>query len=121
MEDEIEKMLKAGVIQPSESLFASPITLVPKKSGERRFCVDYRKVNSVTEKDVYPLPNIQQILDRVDGASVFTTLDLRLGYWQVDLDPESIPKTAFVCHKGLYEFTRLPFGLTNAPLNFSRL
>ncbi|MEE4247194.1 MAG: reverse transcriptase family protein, partial [Kangiellaceae bacterium] len=98
VESEIEKMLGAGVIRPSQSPWASPITLVPKKTGEVRFCVDYRRINSMTIRDSYPLPNIQDIFDTLGGSKYFTTLDLRSGYWQIDLDKESIPKTAFVCH-----------------------
>ena len=121
VEEEIQKLLEADVIQPSSSPWASPITLVPKKDGSSRFCIDYRKVNNVTVKDSYPLPHVQDIFDTLNGASIFTTVDLRSGYWQVDLNPETIPKTAFVCHKGLYEFKRLPMGLTNAPSQFQRL
>ena len=68
-----------------------------------------RRVNSITTKDSYPLPDIQELFDTLQGAKYFTTLDLRSGYWQVDVDEEDIPKTAFTCHRGLFEFTRLPF------------
>ena len=91
-----------------------------KKTGDLRFCVDYWKVNKITKRDQYPLPNIQDSLDALEGAKFFSILDLKSGYYQIEMDPESKKKTAFVTTDGLYEFNVMPFGLSNAPATFQR-
>ena len=117
----IDQLKKKGVIQESNSPWASAIVLVKKKNGQVRPCVDYRILNKATLKDAYPLPRTQDCLDALSGAAYFTTLDMTSGYHQVPIRKEDIHKTAFVTRHGFYEFKTMPFGLTNAPATFQRL
>ncbi|GFV14198.1 retrovirus-related Pol polyprotein from transposon opus [Trichonephila clavipes] len=114
-------MLDEGIVQPSESPWSSPVVLVRKKDGSWRFCVDYRKLNIVTKKDVYPLPRIDDTLDCLKGANFFSSMDLRSGYWQIEIDEADREQTAFITPEGLYEFKVMPFGLCNAPAIFERM
>ena len=117
----LEEMQQQGVIEPSNSPWASPVVLVRKKDGSLRFCIDYRKLNKVTRKDSYPLPRVDDLLDSLSDAQWFSTLDLRSGYWQVEIDPGDREKTAFSTQNGLFQFRVMPFGLCNAPSTFQRL
>ena len=118
----LREMEDIGAIRRSNIPWASPVVLVKKKDGSLRFCIDLRKLNARTIKDAYSLPRIEESLDCLNGATIFTSLDLKSGYWQVELDDESIPLTAFtVGPLGFYECVRMPFGLTNAPATFQRL
>ena len=111
-------MLKKDVIQPSDSPWASLVVVVCKKNGSIPFCVDYQKVNAVTQKDAYPLPRIDDTLDMLSGSQWFSTLNLVSRYWQVEVLPEDRKKIAFCPPEGLYEFNVISFGLCNAPATF---
>ncbi|GFW22938.1 retrovirus-related Pol polyprotein from transposon 17.6 [Trichonephila clavipes] len=117
----LREMQENDIIEPSSSPWASPIVLVSKKDGSTRFSVDYRKLNDVTKKDSYPLPRIDDTLDTLSGHKWFSTLDLKSGYWQVEIHPEDREKTAFTSGQGLWQFKVMPFGLCNAPATFERL
>ena len=118
---QLQTMQEEGIIEPSNSPWASPIVLVLKKDGSYRFCVDYRELNAVTKPDIFPLPRIDDLLDQLGNTKFFSTLDLASGFWQVQVHPNSRAKTAFVTPQGLHEFQVMPFGLTNAPAVFQRL
>ena len=95
--------------------------VVDKKDGTKRFCVDFRQLNKVTKSNSWPFTLTDDLLDQLGDASYFTSLDLKSGYWQVLMSEEDREKTAFVCHRGLFEFNVMPFGLCNAPQIFSEL
>jgi Reverse transcriptase (RNA-dependent DNA polymerase) len=116
----IDRMLSQQVIEPVTYEWASPIVLVPKPDGTLRFCVDYRRLNMITVPDTYPLPRLDEGIDSLGDAVVFTTLDCNSGYWQIPVHPGDRDKTTFTSLYGTYRFLRLPFGLQNASLTFQR-
>jgi hypothetical protein len=118
---QIDELSEKGYIRPSTSPWAAPVLFVEKKDGTKRMCIDYRALNEVTIKNKYPLPRIEDLFDQLRGASVFSKIDLRSGYHQLRIRPSDIPKTAFITKYGLYKFTVMSFGLTNAPDFFMNL
>ena len=118
IENEITKLLGAGIARPSTSPWASPVVMVKKKDGSWRMCVDYRRLNTVTKFDCFPLPRLDEALDAVANCKVFSSLDLAMAYHQVPVEPQDIEKTAFITHVGLFEKTKMPFGLCNAPSTY---
>ena len=122
MRAHIQEMLDIGAIHQLHSLWASTVVLVWKKDGGLRFCIDSRKLNNWTVKDAYLLPQIDKTLDSLQGSQWFSSINLKSGYWQVKMDEESKPLTAFtVGPLGFYDCERMPFRLTYAPATFQRL
>ena len=121
LKTQLKELTEHGYIQPSVSPFGASVLFVPKKNGSLRMCVDYRALNKATVRNRYPLPRIEELLDRLGDAKVFTKIDLRSGYHQIRVHPDDVPKTAFKTRYGHFEFLVLPFGLTNAPATFMHL
>nr|CAD40090.2 OSJNBb0012A12.12 [Oryza sativa Japonica Group] len=118
---QVDDLLQKGYIRPSSSPWGAPVIFVEKKDHTQRMCVDYRALNDVTIKNKYPLPRIDDLFDQLKGATVFSKIDLRSGYQQLRIKEEDIPKTAFTTRYGLFEYTVMSFGLTNAPTIFMNL
>jgi len=118
---QVDRMLKLEVIEPSQSEWAIPVVLIQKPDGSPRFCIDYRQLNERTVRDSYPLPRMDDCLDSLGDAQFFSTFYCNAGYWQIPIAEEDKPKTAFTCHCGTYQCTRLPFGLCNPLLLCSGL
>jgi hypothetical protein len=114
----IKELLEKEFIRPSSSQWGALVIFVPKNDGTQRLCVDYHELNEVTIKNKYPLPRIDDLFDQLCGACVFSKIDLRLGYHQLKVRECDIPKPTFILRYGLYEFTVISFGLTNAPAYF---
>ena len=124
VEEHIDYMLKKNIIEPSMSPWSSSIVLVQKKSKDGsikyRFCVDYRTLNAMTKPDAYPIPNIMDTLDSLGHSKIFSVLDMASGYHQIPIKPKHKEKTAFSCHRGYFQFVKMPFGLNNAPATYQR-
>ena len=121
LKDELGNLLRQGIIEESTSSWASPVVMVPKADGSLRLCTDFRKVNSCTVPDPFPLPRIEDLIDRVGKAKYLTKLDMTRSYWQVPLDDPSVPISTFVTPFGHFQWRYMPFGLHNAPATFSRI
>ena len=121
VKDEIEKLLATKVICTSCSSWSAPIIVVPKGDGGKCLVIDYRALNKVTRKFTWPMPKVEDIFSKLNGATYFTTLDLRAGYHHIPLDKPSIPKTAFNSPFGKFEYVKVPFGLAQAPAYFQEL
>ena len=120
MNEQIKEWLQEGIVRPSNLDDINPVVIVKKKDGTSRLCVDYRNLNKKIIKDHYPIPLIEDVLEWVKDHEVFTTLDLKNGFFHVDIHEESVRYTSFVVPDGQYEFTKVPFGLSNSPSVFTR-
>ena len=124
VDEHIDDMIQREIIEPSTSPWSSSIVLVQKKSRDNsvkyRFCIDYRSLNAVTKPDAYPIPNIVDTLDSLGQSKIFSVLDMASGYFQIPIRPDHREKTAFSCHRGHFQFIKMPFGLNNAPATYQR-
>jgi hypothetical protein len=118
---QVESLLQKGLIRESTSPWGAPVLFVAKKTGEWRMCIDYRALNALTVKNAYPLPRIQECIDKLGMATHLSIIDMVSGYWQMRVDEKDVPKIAFNTRSGKYEFLVMPFGLTNAPATFQIL
>ena len=121
VKEEIDKLLEAGVIRNSHSSWSAPIIVVPKEDRGKRLVIDYRALNKVTRKFIWPMLKVEDIFSQLNGTKYFSTLDLRAGYHHIGLTADSIPKTAFTSPFGKYEYVKAPFGLAQAPVYFQEL
>jgi hypothetical protein len=121
LKEHLQELLDKGYVDPSASPWGAPVIFVPKKDGTQRMCVDYHSLSEVTIKNNYSLPRIDDLFDQLKGASILSTIDLRSGYHQLKIRASDIPKTTFITRYGLYEYTVMSFGLTNAPTYFMYL
>lgn len=117
----VSDLLNKNIIKESDSEYASPIILVKKKDGSNRLCVDFQALNRITVKDRYPLPLIEDQIDRLGSSKYFTSLDMASGFHQIPVDEVSTHKTGFITHEGHYEYLKMPFGLCNAPTVYQRI
>ena len=118
MEEEIQWLLDKGYIRRSSSEWASQILTVRKPNGKVRLCIDFKRINAITRPLPFYMPRIEEVLEAVGKAKVISKLDLSKGYYQVPMREQDVAKTAFICHKGKFEFLRMPFGVRNAPAVF---
>jgi hypothetical protein len=121
LKEQLQDLMQKGSIRPSASPWGAPVLFVKKKDGSMRLCIDYRQLNRAIIRNKYPLPRIDDLFDQLQGAKVFSKIDLCSGYHQLKIKKEDIPKTAFRTRYGHYEFLVMPFGLTNAPAAFMDL
>ena len=121
LKEQLRQLLEKAFIRPSVSPWGAPVLFQKKKDGTLRLCIDYQGLNNLTVRNKYPIPRIDELLDRLYESIVFSTIDLKSGYYQIRIKDEDIPKTTFNSRYGHYEFTVMSFGLTNAPTTFNKL